>query len=289
MEIIAQGLRRSGTTILYDIISEDQRFTTFYEPLAKEKQSIGGGSGIQQFDVMAGLREARNKFSISSRIENIEFNFGAPNNYKLEVGENHLPETIRKYIRFLLNSGENTLLKFTRGTFFVEQLHELSPNALFIHLEKNPALWVMSHMFGKDYSKNIWKDADQFFQMNTGFNFWSQEAIANYYIEKTKPAFNEKPAFFKLLYVWKEFNETIKKEGTKYFKSNFLTINNSELFGNYESILNRIYSFGDLSVPNLTLHWAKKNLRPPRGIVHASDERWREAFEELNIDLNYLQ
>ncbi len=42
-QIFIQGMRRSGTTILYDLFSADPSLTCFYEPLAAGRPSIGGG------------------------------------------------------------------------------------------------------------------------------------------------------------------------------------------------------------------------------------------------------
>ncbi|MFI5123561.1 MAG: hypothetical protein ACHQJ5_11765, partial [Vicinamibacteria bacterium] len=62
MNLFVCGLRRSGTTILYDALSEDPGLRSFYEPLREDSETIGGGSGVQAGDVSAETREVRERF-----------------------------------------------------------------------------------------------------------------------------------------------------------------------------------------------------------------------------------
>ena len=43
MNVFIQGMRRSGTTILFDILWEDERFDCYYEPFAAAKKEVWGG------------------------------------------------------------------------------------------------------------------------------------------------------------------------------------------------------------------------------------------------------
>ena len=54
MNLFVCGLRRSGTTILYDALREDPDLTCFYEPLREDEPTIGGGSGARDEDAFAG-------------------------------------------------------------------------------------------------------------------------------------------------------------------------------------------------------------------------------------------
>ena len=47
MNVFIQGMRRSGTTILYDALLDDPELSCFYEPLREEKETVGGGSGAR--------------------------------------------------------------------------------------------------------------------------------------------------------------------------------------------------------------------------------------------------
>ena len=40
MNVFVQGMRRTGTTIVYDLLSVDPGFDVYYEPLAAGKQTL---------------------------------------------------------------------------------------------------------------------------------------------------------------------------------------------------------------------------------------------------------
>lgn len=286
MRIIGQGLRRSGTSIFFRLISQDPRFVTYSEPLAKDK-FLHGNAIDKGKDHMKDIRNTRIEFLQQRNIDSLEFNHGAPTNFELELIQNSLEQNLLDYIRFLLDKGENTFLKFVRCGFSIEQLSKIGDDVLLIHIEKNPALWAMSHIFGRNYT-DYEKPADWFFEKKEKFNSWSQESFANYYISKTNPNYIDKPAFFKLLYIWRDFNKKTKEDGAKFFDNRFLSIENTVLHENYSSVLEEIYSHGEINVPDSMLDWAGSVLRPPREIVHKTDPRWFDAFSELGIDQQYL-
>ena len=53
MTILIQGMRRSGTTILYDAMLEDPQLKCFYEPFREDTETPGGGSGARESDPFA--------------------------------------------------------------------------------------------------------------------------------------------------------------------------------------------------------------------------------------------
>ena len=60
--ILMQGMRRSGTTILYDALLEDPELHCFYEPLREDTETPGGGSGARESDPFAETRALRLAF-----------------------------------------------------------------------------------------------------------------------------------------------------------------------------------------------------------------------------------
>ena len=48
--ILIQGMRRSGTTILYDALLEDPGLHCFYEPWREDTETPGGGSNARESD-----------------------------------------------------------------------------------------------------------------------------------------------------------------------------------------------------------------------------------------------
>ncbi len=87
VNLFVQGMRRSGTTILYDALLEDPELRLFYEPLREEKVTVGGGSGARETDAFAETREIRAAFA-AERFPEVpleEFNWGGPREPRLEV------------------------------------------------------------------------------------------------------------------------------------------------------------------------------------------------------------
>ncbi len=87
MNVFIQGMRRSGTTFLFDILSADGRFDGYYEPLAKAKRrALGGGSGVSKEDFFHKIRETRNAFASFYNLPNTDIlNYGAPRCPELEL------------------------------------------------------------------------------------------------------------------------------------------------------------------------------------------------------------
>ena len=58
MKFFMQGMRRSATTVVYDLLSQDDRLDLYYEPYSVHgKVELGGGSGMQEIDHMAKIYE----------------------------------------------------------------------------------------------------------------------------------------------------------------------------------------------------------------------------------------
>lgn len=290
MPIIGQGLRRSGTTIVYDIISQDERIKCFYEPLSLARPSIGGGSKVSQVDVSLNLRQIRKEFCDIKKIslDHKVFNFGAPTNYILESDREHLNYLIKEYLAFIIKKHPNSFLKFTRASLFINDVYNLSPDSLFLHIVKNPARWVASHI-SKTSDDKIIKDPNLFFNLKKEFNNWSQENISNLIINKYDKKFLSRPAYFKLLYLWNFLNNKTKNDAYKLYKNNYIQIYNDDLYINYKNYLDKIYDYLKINPKIQIYDWCLDNVKKPKEILFSNDTRWAESFEELGIDLSYLR
>src|SRR5215211_5342024 len=103
MNLFVLGLRRSGTTILYDALSEDPALRCFYEPLREQAETIGGGSGSSEKDAFAATREVRERFR-AERFPELQvelFNWGGPRAPEVEADPD-LPEHAAGLIAYLL-------------------------------------------------------------------------------------------------------------------------------------------------------------------------------------------
>ena len=108
MNLFVQGMRRSGTTILYDALLEDPELRLFYEPLREEKATAGGGSGARDTDAFAETREIRARVrgaSASPTSRSTEFNWGGPREPRLETVARRCPSTAASFLAHLLDAG----------------------------------------------------------------------------------------------------------------------------------------------------------------------------------------
>jgi hypothetical protein len=181
-----------------------------------------------------------------------------------------------------------------------------------IHIQKNPIRFVTSHIFGirdqrlsgisllkrktsrilgRYSNKYEQTDPDEFFTIAEGYNHWSQEDIANYYIKDVakRKDLEDQPAYIKLLFIWKEFNEKMISDGKKYFGDKFLSIEHESFCNDPVCQITKIYNFLNLEIPQNVVQWVKENVKAPRPLFAAKDPRWKEALEMLDIDLKYLE
>ena len=314
MNVYIVGLRRSGTTILFDTFFQDANLHMLYEPLNRAVRMKGGGSMATDIDFNAKIRTMRQAFVKEQHLKKkiSDFNFGAGSNYLLESSRHELPHFIKAYLSFLINSEENTVLKFVRATFLIDQLYHIAPNSYMIHIQKNPIRFVTSHIFGirdnrlsgisllkrktsrilgRYSNKYEQTDPEEFFRISAGYNHWSQEDIANCYIRDIakRKDLEDQPAYIKLLFIWKEFNEKMIADGQKYFGEKFLSIEHETFCNDPVRQITEIYNFLDLQIPKNVIHWVKENVKSPRPLFAAKDPRWEEALQMLGIDLKYLE
>lgn len=219
-------MRRSGTTIFFDVFHEDPRFTTFYEPLSLARETAGGGSQEKRIDFNRKIRQLRKLFIRENNLDVSPsyFNYGAPTDYRLECSSASFDDIRQRYLEYLLEQGDTCLLKFTRATFLVDILHDIDPEGYFIHIVKHPIRWTASHIFKRDYSKYDSVKPYRFFRIRRGFNFWSQQNIANAVIRRDAVKLPVRAAYMKLLYVWKRFNGEVEKVARERFGSRYLPI-----------------------------------------------------------------
>ena len=194
MNLFMQGMRRSGTTIVFDILSQDKRFDMYDEPFSMgHKGALGGGSGIQQFDLMEKIRTLRKSFIESRGQESFsdgDFNCGAPTNPLLEL-ETELPAHCYQYLEYMIEQNEHTVAKFTRMYRKVSSLKELDPHGKFILLVRHPQEVVSSYMYGRDQRRlEKFPDREKFFNTCDAMNPWKNPGFfQRHYRTGESPAF----------------------------------------------------------------------------------------------------
>ena len=200
--VFAQGMRRSGTTILFDLFWGDGRFECWYEPLNRARTARGGGSKVRDVDYMervVAFREAFLERTGDPDLQQDSLNWGAPRAPELEF-EDRWPDHVRRLVAAMVREGENGFVKFTRASHKLGELAGIAPDAWFLHLVRDPRAVATSHLFRRQPEVRDRIVAEgTFFTMDTGYDQWRAETMANL-LTSTRAeyaAFATEPAYLK--------------------------------------------------------------------------------------------
>jgi hypothetical protein len=282
MNLFIQGMRRSGTTILYDALREDPELCCFYEPLREESETVGGGSGTRDEDLFAETRELRARFRAQRFPElPIElFNWGGPREPALEL-QPSLPEHCRELLAFLLGRDSAVAIKETRLWAKAGELAALNPGAAFAHVVRDPRAVASSIVLGRGQRhRERLPDADAFFGDRKRRKLWSSRAISERLLERPElPRMRRPSNVLRVLLVWRESFERTWLEGRKWFGERYVLIRNEDLRQNPLPTLERLYATLGRELPPAVAEWAAANVREPEAPYAADDPRWLEEIE----------
>lgn len=217
MKILLFGLRRSGTTLAFNLFRQCEALRCYYEPLHPNLVSASGSSCIES-DRKGAFSEFR---LIYSELEKKHAGFGAPKyDVTEELIQNNLTPRHLEYLDFLFGSHENVLLQPVRLNYQLYQLRARYPDARFVWVLRRPEGFIKSVLAYRPSMLN-YRDAglpsnraianckkNVVFRLMRGWrafdNPWSQVAAANF-IVNSRPFFRElatSPTWLKLLALW---------------------------------------------------------------------------------------
>ena len=286
MTLILQGMRRSGTTIVYDALDQDPSLSLWYEPLAAAKKpAIGGGSGSRQVDVFEDLREARREFlSTESGCDPDILNQGAPREASVEF-QREFPEVVERYLQFLMARPGPVAAKFTRLYAKVKAVHQLFPNAAYVQLVRDPRSVVASYLFGKNRrnEKNA-SPLDVFFGRRSERTAWSSypisELVRKEYADEDLP---EPTDLERLLLIWRFTFENAWTEARECYGDRAIIVRHEDYCADPRHELERMYTLDNRVVPDAVTAWAGANVRLPAAIHAEGDDRWDVSLERMGV------
>lgn len=291
MNLFIQGMRRSGTTILYDALLEDPELSCFYEPLREEKETVGGGSGARDLDVFAETRAIRDRFR-RERYPDLRidaFNWGGPREPALEL-EPELPEHCVDLLRHLIELGDaagtaDTVIKETRLYLKVAALHRLDPEGALVHVVRDPRAVTASIVLGRNRRRQRkLRTQDDFFADRVDRKLWSSREISARLVERSGyPSIGDPSNAERVLLVWRLTFEAARVDGLRLFGDRYLLVRNEDLRTDPARSIERVYRMLDRPVPEQVAAWARANVRPPQEPYAAGDPRWRDAVERLGM------
>jgi len=283
--ILMQGMRRSGTTILYDALLEDPGLHCFYEPLREDTETPGGGSGARETDPFAETRRLRREYRDRHwpELDIAEFNLGGPGHPEAEIGP-ALPEHCAGFLRTLLDRDEPVLVKETRFYDKLEAIRELVPgDPVLVHVVRDPRAVAASMMRGKSRSRS-YATADQFFAEREKRRLWSSRALSRILLQRAEYSHVRRPANFeRILLVWKHTFASTWSHGRALFGDRYVLLRNEELRADPVAAIARVYEAVGRSTPPEVAGWARDKVRDPEVPFAATDPRWTEAFTKLGM------
>jgi hypothetical protein len=291
VNLFIQGMRRSGTTILYDALLDDPELSCFYEPLREEKVTVGGGSGARETDPFAETRALRDEFRAERYPELAidEFNWGGPREPALEL-DPELPEHCAALLRHLLERGRSegsrdTVIKETRLYCKLGALHELDPDCVLVHVVRDPRAVAASIVLGRGRRRERkLRTADDFFADRVERKLWSSREISTRLLERSGyPAIDDPSNVERVLLVWRLTFEAPRVEGRRLFGDRYVLLRNEDLRSNPAAALSRIYALLDRPLPNSVESWARRNVRRREPVYAEQDPRWLTGFERLGL------
>jgi hypothetical protein len=279
MNLFVQGMRRSGTTILYDALQADPQLNCFYEPLREEDVTEGGGSGAREGDAFGEMRELRTRFRDERypELEVQEFNWGGPRKPPLEL-DSDLPPHCRELLAFLLQRSP-AAIKETRLWSKVPVLAQLDPNAVLVHVVRDPRAVAASIVLGRGQRRlEKLPTVDDFFEDRAKRKLWSSRAISRGIMRAEGGRANDLTNPERVLVVWRATFERTRRDGLAHFGERYVLVRNEDLRADPAAAIGAVYAALGRAVPAEVGAWAESNVKPPSEPYAADDSRWLEAI-----------
>ena len=285
--ILIQGMRRSGTTILYDALLEDPGLHCFYEPWREDTETPGGGSNARESDPFTETRELRKAYRDAEfpKLELADFNLGGPGNPGLEIGP-EVPGHCAGFLATLLDRDEPVMVKETRFYDKLEAISELAPDeSVLVHVVRDPRAVCVSMMMGRGRKRaGSYGDPDAFFEEREQRKLWSSRQLSQHLLKEHENSGLKDPANFeRILLVWKHTFERTRREGRELFGDRYVLLRNEDLRADTAGTIARIYEAAGRPTPPEVTAWAQDKVRPPEEPFHPEDPRWARAFAALGM------
>lgn len=312
MNVFMQGMRRSGTTIAFDILWEDGNFDCFYEPLSTASDdTFGGGSGMRSVDFYEKVRQCRASFMkkypylekinmkttlrkslknlLSCKMPAIEMenmlNYGAPRKPELEF-ETDMPDYAKEYIKFMISGAEHTVIKFTRMFSKVRTLWEIDPKAKFIHIVRDPRSVTASFFFGKKQrQRNKYPDENIFFGSGPEALIGASRTLSDVLLNTPEYVHLRKcKAYMRVMLLWKIMFRRTHDDGQALFGNNYFLFRHEDLLLAPEQTLKTLYEFMERPLPEHVFEWVQKNINRTPSFFAPENPHWREAVKTINME-----
>ena len=260
--VLIFGLKRTGTTIFWETFRKDKRFLCFDEPFHQNLWA----------DVMQGLnnwKKTADEFLVHADLVKRYWSPILPH-------DEPIPDLVahqRFYIQMLLNEASNVCADLVTCSAKLGALRGVAPQALFIHLVRDPRAFVTSHLkpYGKWIHESL-EDPDALFAYEGGFDFWQYGKLSSALGRR------EGTAVERLLHIWKFFVTKAEEQGPD------MTIQFENFASSPHKVMSRI--FEDLTLPYQAVDYS--DIHAPNKPHLYNDPRWRKALHNVGIGKEFL-
>lgn len=252
--IVAQP--RSGSTIFWQTFRRDSRLTCYNEPFNSHLRNHFEANR----DSSNSKSEAHNKtFTEFLSIPDLLRAHWSTIQPTEELYPNFIGHQI-KYIQALLDTDKYVCIDFVRCNGKVNHLRDAFPNALIVHLIRDPRSWTTSHL--RPYGEWIPGLPENFFCHDGWFNFWNRQRLAQH-LNLTGYAHE------KLLKIWHCLTQAAEKSEPD------VTVQFEYFAQEPEQVLRTIYQFIDLSYTPINTSY----IHSPNPPYAYNDPRWSDATQ----------
>jgi hypothetical protein len=287
MNLFVQGMRRSGTTIVYDALLEDGRLRCLYEPFTSDKAAIGGGSGVRDRDLFADVRTLRERFRRERRpgLDPALLNHGAPRAPELEL-EPDLPGYCREYLRFLLDQAPDNVVKEVRLYRKLPVVAEISPGARLLHVVRDPRAVATSIMLGRGRKRrHLFEDPDAFFTHRSERALFASRALSEALMRRPEHRhLRGCPDLERVLLVWRFTFEHTRHDGLRCFGDHYRVMRHEDLAADPARAVSAVYELLGRPPPPRVLEWAQRNVSAGQDVFAPGDPRWSQAATRTGLE-----
>jgi hypothetical protein len=284
--IFVVGLRRSGTTIFWETLRQDERFRCYDEPFNPKLALLPQPHPKQTWD------------------EFIDLYNGDPQQFKAHFSpirpedepSEQLDATQCDYLRWLIETAPRTLFDFTRCHFKLRELRDVAPDGVLVHLYRDPRAVASSHLLPSGQGSFRRQIADayrkvSFFRRRGHYNGWQfQQIIEHAADEPLAHHFRAArldpvdiltlPAAGKLMAYWKACFDYVERWGPSCFGERFVSMSFERFSRSPCQELHRVYQAATLPPP-ATLDISR--IKPAKPGYRSSDPRWQILSSRIGI------
>lgn len=294
MKVAIIGLRRSGTTIVWRSLCQSLACAGYNEPFNPLYESLPAQDELQtRADMIEIWRENPERFQkLFAPIERLE---------ELRSG---LTKRQHEYFAYLSGKRLRWCMNTTRCHYKLNELKEIEPDLVLVHLYRHPFSFVTSHMVpsrtrrGVKASVKRWLLERDFWSRTKRYDFWHVEEVTR---DSTAPSFKERlreagfvnqpadvePAVAVLLKYWSLHYRHAEEIGPQLFGRRFISCSFESCCRDPAVLLRMITGIaGPQDAPspaNIETH-----IHPPNPPFQPTNPSWREFARVARVPDEFL-